>query len=321
VMATDSRSAAAALRPPSPSGGALYAPGTSRRCTHNRRAPRLEPVRRVAQTHWLSKEAIELLLAQWPLRNTKDDRLHSLLKRATGRRSKAKKKQPTKFTIKQKKSARIEAVFRILIFALEHVDYGDTDGLLVGIWNEEEARIGRPYTLEELARATDLARPSQRYEGKMRSSCRLDRALRDLAGDCAGFIHRHQSRDCRPDDQWAGKVAQLKLTYKFYEELGIPRERLGIAVREARERRAAHLKKAARKAPVAPVGAVISAALEPALRDLRPALPWDLPEADVPAFHWFCDQLRDHHPEWSNDQVRDEALRQLARRRKPPPQR
>jgi hypothetical protein len=271
--------------------------------------------------HWLSNLAITRILENWRHRGTNRDRMPSLLKRAHGRRSRAKGIEPTKYAVRQKRSQRSEAEARFLIFALQHCDFGywDEDGhhMAVGVWDEQARSLARPYTLMELGRATNLKRPSQRYEGKVRSSCRLDRAIRVVGRDCAAYVYRHQRRPRRAGGGHVGRPAQMFLTFALFEELGIPRADVDRAITEARQERAAKAEKP-QHAPSAPRVADLVAGT---VAQLEPRTKHNVLEVDLPQFQRLQWEIGAAHRDWSVDQVSDEAARRLQRSRPPPDRR
>jgi hypothetical protein len=295
--------------------------GASRRTTDAN--ANLDPVfPRPTKLHWLLREADALLVQQYDLRDRDGDKLHALLKRAKGRRSKKKKTVVTKYFVTQKRGPRCRNQIKILRLALWHTDLGAdgdvlSNGFPVGIWDDKKKRISRPYSLEELARGTGLKRPSQRYEGKERSSSAFDRALRDLGPDCAAYVSRQHHRIEQPDGGYESELSDLQLKIEFLEQLGLERERILRAIREARADREAKEAAARRTTPVSAAARnAVSDAMGPmglAFKDLLHSSrhPPGLKEADVRTYLWFCQGIHAEQPEWPLDQVQAAAMRKL----------
>lgn len=287
---------------------------------HNRADPKLFPKWRNHHAPKLAREAVALLVEQYEQRGKKGDRLHSLLKRHAGRGQSRRF-----FSVTRKRSDRTEAQIRVMIFELEHADYGDESGMWIGIFDKKAQRIGRGFTLEEMARATELARPSQRYADnptKVRSDCTLDRVISNLHS--AEYVHTHQPIEREQLEgglvEYSGKVAQRKLTLKFFVELGIPEERVKVLLREARERRHQKVKAVERERPAPAVGTLISEMIDPAVNDLRSELAKVSEGVDGPQLRSLLWTVHAEHRDWAAADVEREALRRL-QRTKPPPDR
>lgn len=274
-------------------GSSSGRPMGPRRCGHDPAAPVLEPAWSSSSSHPFLQRAIERVRESvYYGRRSSHPRL---LLRRRGRDSKRRGTRAQVYSVSRKRSDRSEAQARLLIFAIARCNL---PSLQVGDWQRGNA----PFDLDALARGLGLTR------------WRLDRAISDLRA--AQYIHRWQGRDHERvggEARWAGHVAILKLTTICFRELGIAEELALLRRRDEKERRRAEHERAAgdRAAGERLFEGGLGEMLEPMVQDLRSPAPPNVIEADLPAFNSLCLAVDREHRDWTEAEVRAEALRRL----------